>query len=152
MKEQLLECMKKQLLECMKKLKEIQSLAVDQMKSIKKMQVLCKSLRLARYEQETPTKEGGGQCAPKKKNLALYEQEKLIKESDGQCKLKDKKSHRSSIKSNHSTFTQFKHATTFKSSLQHQKAYHLCGCSIIRSFQAQEVIQYMRSNLGRLSS
>ena len=91
MKEQLLECMKKQLLECMEKLKEIQPLAVDQMKSIKKMQVICKSLHLARYEQETPTKEGGGQCAPKKRNLALYEQEKLIKESDGQCKLEDKK-------------------------------------------------------------
>ena len=91
MKEQLLECMKKQLLECMKKLKEIQSLAVDQMKSIKKIQVICKSLRLARYEQETPTKEDGGQCPPKERNLALYEQEKLIKESDGQCKLEDKK-------------------------------------------------------------
>ena len=75
----------------MEKLKEIQSLAVDQMKNIKKMQVICKSLRLARYEQETPIKEGGGQCAPKERNLALYEQEKLIKESDGQCKLEDMK-------------------------------------------------------------
>ena len=86
-----MECMKKQLLERMGKLKEIQSLAVDQMKSIKKMQVVCKSLHLARFEQETPTKEGGGQCTHKKRNLAHYEREKLIKESDGQCKLEDKK-------------------------------------------------------------
>ena len=75
----------------MEKLKEIQSLTVDQMKSIKKMQVICKSLCLARYEQETPTKEVGGQYAPKGRNLALNEQEKLTKETDGQCKLKDKK-------------------------------------------------------------
>ena len=39
----------KQLLECMDKLKEIQSLAVE---SINKMQVVCKSLHLARYEQD----------------------------------------------------------------------------------------------------
>ena len=75
----------------MEKLKEIQSLAVDQMKSVKKTQVVFKSLHMARFEQETPTKEGGGQCAPKKRNLAHYEQEKQIKESDGQCKLEDKK-------------------------------------------------------------
>ena len=42
---------------------------------------------MAKYEQEIPTKEGGGQCALEERNLALYEQEKLIKESDGQCKL-----------------------------------------------------------------
>ena len=91
MMEQLLECMKKQLLERMEKVRKTQSLAVDQMKSIKKIQVICKSLCLARYEQETPTKEGGGQCAPKERNLALYEQEKLTKENGGQCKLEDKK-------------------------------------------------------------
>ena len=39
------------------------------LESIKKMRVICKSLRLARYEQETPTKKGGGQCATKEKNL-----------------------------------------------------------------------------------
>ena len=61
------------------------------MKSIKKMQVICKSLCLAGYEQETPTKEVGGQCTPKGRNLAFNEKEKLTKESDGQCKLKDKK-------------------------------------------------------------
>ena len=37
--------------------------------SIKKMQMICKSLRLARYEQETPTKEDSGQCATKETNL-----------------------------------------------------------------------------------
>ena len=41
--------MKEQLLKCMKKMKEIQFLAVE---SINKMQVICKSLRLARYEQD----------------------------------------------------------------------------------------------------
>ena len=41
--------MKEQLFKCMEKLKEIQSLAVE---SINKMQVICKSLRLARYEQD----------------------------------------------------------------------------------------------------
>ena len=46
---------------------------------------------MARYEQETPTKEGSGQCTTKERNLALYEQEKLTKENDGQCKLEDKK-------------------------------------------------------------
>ena len=50
----------------MEKLKEMQSLAVDQMKNIKKMQVICKSLCLARYEQETPIKEGGGHAHPKR--------------------------------------------------------------------------------------
>ena len=70
-------------------LKEIQSLAVE---SIKKMQVICKSLRLARYEQETiPIKKGDGQCATKERNLALYEQEKLAKYNDRQCKLEDKR-------------------------------------------------------------
>ena len=46
----------------------MQILAFGQ-KVSKKMQVICKSLRLARYEQETPTKKGGGQCATKEKNL-----------------------------------------------------------------------------------
>ena len=77
-----------QLFECMDKLKEIQSLSVE---SIKKMQVICKFLHLARYEQETPTKESGGQCATKERNLAINEQEKLTKENGGQCKLEDKK-------------------------------------------------------------
>ena len=77
-----------QLLECMDKLKGIQSLVVE---SIKKMQVICKSLRLARYEQGTPTKEDGGQYATKERNLAINKQEKLTKENDGQCKLEDKK-------------------------------------------------------------
>ena len=62
MKEQLLECMKEQSLEYMEKLKEIQSLVIDQMKNIKKMQVICKSLHLARYEQETPTKGWWAMC------------------------------------------------------------------------------------------
>ena len=79
MKKQLLECVKELLLERMDKLKEIQSLVVDQMKSIEKMQVICKSLHLARYEYEISTKEGGGQCATKDRNLALYEEEKLRK-------------------------------------------------------------------------
>ena len=65
-----------QLFECMDKLKEIQSLVVE---SIKKMQVICKSLRLARYEQGTPTKVDGGQYATKERNLAINEQEKLRK-------------------------------------------------------------------------
>ena len=56
------------------------------MDKLKEIQVL----RLARFEQETPTKEGGGQCTTKERNLALYEQEKLTKENDGQCKLEDK--------------------------------------------------------------
>ena len=59
-----------QLLECIEKLKEIQSLTVE---TIKKMQMICKSLHLARYEQETPTKEDSGQCATKETNLALCE-------------------------------------------------------------------------------
>ena len=86
MKEQWLE----QLLECMDKSKEIQSQSLV-VESIKKMQVICKSLRLARYEQETPIKEGGGQCETKERNLDLYEQEKLTKENDRQCKLKNKR-------------------------------------------------------------
>ena len=65
----------------------VQSLVVESIKKCKRYEILA----LARYEQETPTKEGSGQCATKERNLALYEQEKLTKENDGQCKLKEKK-------------------------------------------------------------
>ena len=140
MKEPLLECMTKQLLERMEKVRETQSLAVDQMKSIKKIQVICKSLCLARYEQETPTKEGGGQCAPKERNLALYEQEKLIKESDRQGKLEDKKAigapqNQIIPPSHNSSMQQLLNRVMV---LQQQKAYHLCGCSIITSFKPKK--------------
>ena len=64
-----------QLFECMDKLKEIQSLVVE---SIKKMQVICKSLRLSRYEQGTPTKVDGGQCKLEDKKAAGASQNQII--------------------------------------------------------------------------
>ena len=124
----------KQLLECMDKLKEIQSLAVE---SIKKMQVICKFLHLARYEQETPTKESGGQCATKERNLALYEQEKLTNENDGQCKLEDKKAigapQNQIIPPLHYSSTQ-QLLISLKIVLQNQIAFHLCRYPVITSF------------------
>ena len=102
-------------------------------------QRLCFS-HFLRYEQETPTKEGGGQCAHKERNLALYEQEKLIKESDRQGKLEDKKAigapqNQIIPPSHNSSMQQLLNRVMV---LQQQKAYHLCGCSIIRSFKPKK--------------